>query len=187
MKFSMSTRGAGKKSENNRIRRAGNIPAILYGVKGEPQTFFLQGTEVEPFFRKLEKGMAATTVFELETDKGPVRAILKEIQRHRVSHDIIHLDFQEIQEDKPITVNVSIRLLGQMDCVGVKLGGFVRQVIRALKVQCLPKDLPKTLDLNVQPLGVGEVLRLRDIPLPEKVRPVAQMEQVAVVIAKKKG
>ena len=85
----------------------------------------------------------------------------------------------------PVTVNVPIQIQGTMECVGVKQGGFIRHVIRSLKVRCFPRDLPKEFILNVQNLDLAGVLRLSDIVIPERVKPLAKMNEVAVVIAKK--
>jgi large subunit ribosomal protein L25 len=90
-----------------------------------------------------------------------------------------------VDETAPFKVNVPIQIVGTADCVGVKLGGFMRQVIRSLKVSCLLKDLPDQFVLNVAGLGVGESMRLSHVALPERVKPLAKMNEIAVVIAKK--
>ena len=82
-------------------------------------------------------------------------------------------------------VNIPIQLVGVSECVGVKLGGFVRQVIRSLKVTCLSKDLPKEFTLDVRGMDIGHAKRLSDISMPSGVQPMAKMDEVAVVVAKK--
>jgi large subunit ribosomal protein L25 len=84
-----------------------------------------------------------------------------------------------------VTVNVPIQILGLADCVGIKLGGFLRQVIRSLKVSCLPKHIPQEFELDVRDLNVGQSKRLSDIAIPGTARPIGRMSEVAVVIAKK--
>lgn len=187
MKVSIFPREATKKSDAKKVRREGNIPAILYGASGAPRTLTVQGTEWAALLRGLPSQMLATTVFELEGDGQKVRAILKEVQYHPTTYAILHLDFVELFEDRPVEVNVPIQLAGVADCAGVKLGGFIRHVIRSMKVSCLPKHLPKQFVVDVRDMAIAEEKRLSDIALPEGVRPLARLQEVAVLIAKKAG
>ena len=75
--------------------------------------------------------------------------------------------------------------LGVADCVGVKMGGFMRQILRWVKVRCLPKDIPQKFVLDVSELGISQSKRLSDIVIPENIRPLAKMQEVAVLIAKR--
>jgi large subunit ribosomal protein L25 len=114
-----------------------------------------------------------------------LKAIVKDIHYHVASYAIEHIDFAILDPHREVTVNVPITILGLADCVGVKLGGFMRQVIRALKVSCLPKHIPKAFELDIRDLNVAQSKRLSDIAIPDSVRPLGRMNEVAVVIAKK--
>ena len=110
---------------------------------------------------------------------------MKDIQYNITSYDVIHLDFQEVSDKKRVSVNVPVHIVGGADSPGVKLGGVVRHVIRYLRVNCLPSQIPSELTINVSELEIGQTKRLRDIVLPEGVRPMAKMDEVVVVIAKR--
>lgn len=186
MKLSLFKRTPGKKSENKKIRREGNVPGILYGLKQEVQNIYIKGEELQAVFRTLKSGLLPTTVFTLEGEGKSCQAIVKDIHYHPVTYAPEHIDFVVLEANTPVNVNVPISLLGVAECPGVKLGGFLRQVIRTLKVHCLPKDLPQQFTLDVQDLQVAESKRLSDIVIPASVRPLAKsMNEVAVVIAKR--
>lgn len=186
MKLSLFKRAAGKKSENKRIRREGNVPGVLYGLKHEVQNIYIKGEELQAVFRTLPQGLLPTTVFTLDDGGKTCRAIVKDIHYHPTSYAVEHIDFVILEDKTPVNVNVPIIVLGAADCPGIKLGGFLRQVIRTLKVNCLPKDIPQQFSLDIQDLQIAESKRLSDIAIPSSVRPMAKsMNEVAIVIAKR--
>lgn len=186
MKLSYFSRTVGKKGEINRLRREGYIPAVVYGKNHTPEAIFIKKEEFDALSRQIRTGLMATKVMELHDEHGKhFKVLVKEIQYHRVTYAVEHIDFVAVSDKASITVNVPIQIQGLADCVGVKLGGFMRQVIRALKVSCHLKDIPEQFTLDIRELQVSQVKRLSDIALPEGVRPLAKMNEVAVVIAKK--
>lgn len=186
MKLKIKTRLAETKKEINTIRREGNIPAVLY-AKNEPNRLIeISGTEFHAHLRKLPEGSLPNTVFILEDEKGnTVKTLIKDIQYHVASYNILHLDFMQLVEELPVNVKVPIRFKGVADCVGVKLGGVIRQVMRHLKVRCLPKDIPHEFYLDVTKLTMNQSLRLASLKIPESVRPLSDLKEVAVTIAKR--
>lgn len=185
MKLSAFPRALGKKSEVNKIRREGDVPAVIYGRDQSVKTVFVKGDELQAILRNMKSGLLATTVFELHDGKHVTKVLVKDIQYHPVSYAVLHLDFLIIDEKTPVSVNVPIQIAGLAECAGVKLGGFMRQVIRSLKVECLPGDLPQEFTLDVTQLGLAQSMRLSDIVIPEGIKPLGKMNEVAVVIAKK--
>jgi large subunit ribosomal protein L25 len=189
MKLAVQKRTSGKKGENNKLRREGNIPAILYGMNGPGVPVQVKADEIKAILRNIKSGLLSTTVFEL-TEHGHGKnhkAIIKEIQYNVASYDVEHIDFAVVSEDKPVTVNVPILMAGVADCVGVKLGGFLRQVIRSVKVSCLPRHIPQGIVVDVREMNIGQSKTLADIPIPSTVKPVAKLTEVAVVVGKKAG
>jgi large subunit ribosomal protein L25 len=132
-------------------------------------------------------GTLSTTVFELEDGQKTHKAVIKEIQYHPVSYAVLHIDFAILSDKAPITLNVPIELAGTADCVGVKLGGFIRQTIRTIKVTCLPKYIPEKFVLDVRDLNIAQSKKLSDVVMSEHIRPKAKMDEVAVVVGKKAG
>lgn len=176
-----------KKGATNQIRREGNVPAVIYGFGRENEMITVSGSELQAILRNLKSGLLSTTLFELHDGKKVQKAIVKDIHYHRVSYAVTHIDFVAVQDNQPVTVNVPIQVEGAADCAGIKLGGFLRQVLRTLKVSCLPKDIPSEFVFDVRELNVGESKRLSDLPIPSSVRPLGRMNEVAVVIAKSKA
>lgn len=185
MKLSYFKRTTGKKGELNRLRREGKIPGVLYGKGHEDVSLYINKEEFDAVIRKTRQGLLSTVLFELHDGHKSHKALVKEVQYHRTTYAVEHIDFLLVSDQVPVTVNVPIQLAGVGDCVGVKLGGFVRHVIRNIKVSCLLKDLPQEFKLDVQEMQVAQVKRLSDLTIPAGVRPLARMNEVAVVIAKK--
>lgn len=182
MKLSVLER---KKGATGSLRREGKIPAVLYAPGMENELITVQKEEMQAVLRNMEKGLLGTTVFELHIGKTVHKAVVKEIQYHVTSYEIEHIDFLALNETKEVTLNVPIQLTGVADCVGVKLGGFIRQPIRTMKVACLPKHIPSSFKIDVKDLDLMQSRRLSDVPLPHGVKPLSVLSEVAVVIAKK--
>lgn len=187
MKLKVEKRITGKKGETNRLRREGHIPAVLYDSKGKGVAVSLKKDEFQAILRNMKQGLLSTTIFELALDEKLVKAIVKDVQYHVASYEIEHLDFLELAKGQPVTLSVPVLLTGAADCSGVKLGGFLRQVIRSLKVTCLPENIPQELSVDVRELSIAQSKRLSDIAIPANVRPRAKMDEVVVIVGKKAG
>lgn len=186
MKLKVKTRTAETKKEITRIRRDGNIPAVIYAKDQPNQLLEVDGHEFATHLRKMTQGSLPNTVFHLEDEKGEVQKVLvKEIQYHRTTYNILHLDFLKLMDKVPVNVKIPLRFVGAADCVGVKLGGVVRGVIRHLKVKCLPEHIPAEFNINVANMSINHSKRLSSIDLPSTVRPLQDLNDVAVVVAKR--
>ena len=185
MKLSISPRASERKSDTKKLRRQGQIPAIIYGIGQENKNVFFQLDEMQAILRQLRPGLLATTVFTLHEGDKTFKALVKEVQYHPASYAILHIDFVAVADAQEVTINIPIQISGMAECPGVKLGGFMRPVIRSLKARCLMKDIPQFLPLDVSTLEVGQSRTLATIVLPKGVRSLAKMNEVAVVIAKK--
>ncbi len=186
MKLKIKTRLAETKKEINTIRREGNIPAVLYAKNQPNRLIEISGAEFHTHLRKLPEGSLPNKVFVLEDEKGNTfKTLVKDIQYHVTTYDILHLDFMQLSEDALVNVKVPIRFKGVADCVGVKLGGVIRQVMRHLRVRCLPKDIPNEFYLDVTKLSMNQSMRIASLKIPESVRPLQDLKEVAVTIAKR--
>lgn len=186
MKLQTTPRAANKKSEVNRLRREGYIPAVLY-VKGkEGETIAVKKDEFDAFLRHVKSGHLPTTVFQLTDSKGHARrALIKDIQYDITTYNVTHLDFEELLDDQKVNVKIPIECIGAAESSGVKLGGVLRQVIRHVRVRCFPKDLPQYFELDVKELGLRGSKRLGDLDIPKNVRPLADLNEVVAVIVKR--
>jgi len=185
MKLAVKERAPEKKKDLKEIRREGDIPAVIYSSQGKPETLTVDGAEFATVLRDMKPGQLPTTVFTLTAGKKERRAIIKDVQYHLTTYRVSHIDFEELVENVPVSVKVPINCIGVMDCIGIKLGGFLRQVVRHVKVECLPHLIPTEFLVDVKDLGIRQSKRLKDLSMPKGVRPLASPEEVVVVIAKR--
>jgi large subunit ribosomal protein L25 len=186
MKLKIKTRLARTKKETNDIRRNGDIPAVLYAKSQSNRLIEVSGVEFLAHLRQMPKGNLPNTLFELVDEKGKsCKALVKEIQYHPTTYNVLHLDFVLLQDSLPVNVKVPLRFTGAADCVGVKLGGVLRTVIRHMKVRCLPEHIPHEFNIDVTEMGINHSKRLSAIELPENVKSLLDLNEVAVVIAKR--
>jgi large subunit ribosomal protein L25 len=184
MELTISKREKKNKSDINKIRREGNIPAVLYAPGKNSENVVVKGEEFLAVLRSIKPGHLATKTFTLKGEKEQHKAIVKDIQYDVTSYKIIHLDFQLVSDEGLVKVNVPIVYLGQEECAGVKLGGILHFVIRALPVECLAKDIPEEFTLDIRSLAIEESRRLSDLQIPKNVKPLKSLKEIAIVVAK---
>ncbi|MBO5787504.1 MAG: 50S ribosomal protein L25/general stress protein Ctc [Bacteroidaceae bacterium] len=145
----------GKKA-TNALRKAGLVPCNLYGVEKEAKAF---SVPVEGL-RKLVY-TPDIHIVNLEIDGKEVKAVMKDIQFHPVKDTILHVDFYQVTEDKPIIMAVPVKLEGLAD--GVRAGGKLVQVQRRLKVKAIYSAIPEILTVDVTSLGLGKSIKVGDL------------------------
>ncbi|MEY3042044.1 MAG: hypothetical protein RLZZ174_1126 [Pseudomonadota bacterium] len=155
------------KGASRRLRRLEKrVPGIIYGGDAAPQSVSLEARELAK-----AQGIEAfySQVLELQLGGSKVAAVVKDLQRHPARGDIMHIDFLRVQADQLLTVNLSLHLVGEEECVGVKAGGRLSQNMNEVTVTALPAALPEYLEIDVSGLEAGATLHLSDITLPEGV------------------
>ena len=140
------------------LRNAGAVPCVLYG--GNQAVHF--SADAAAFKSLVYTPNAHTVVIELEGKS--FNAILQDIQVHPVSDKILHIDFFQIQDDKEITMEVPVKVVGNSK--GVMAGGDLRMNNRKLKVRALPKNLPDYVEADITPLDMGNKLYVTKVPTP---------------------
>jgi large subunit ribosomal protein L25 len=163
--FNAAVRKDAGKGTARKLRAAGEIPAIIYGHKRQPQSLQLNA---HLFNRMLEKISYTTTVIELSIDGTMARTIIRELQRHPVKRDILHVDFQELVAGEKITVRVPLKFVGTPEGVRVG-GGILDEVMRELHITVDPSEIPNHIDVDVNALGVGKSMHVRDLTIPAGV------------------
>jgi large subunit ribosomal protein L25 len=144
----------GKKSSKE-LRKSGNVPCVIYG-KEKNIHFFAH----ENSFKNLVYTHAAHLV-KLNIDDKEYKAVLKDMQFHPVKDNILHADFIEIHDNKPVVINIPIKVSG--DSVGVIAGGKLSIKRRTLKVKGLADDLPETLPINITDLKIHEGIKVGEL------------------------
>ncbi|MFL1012410.1 50S ribosomal protein L25/general stress protein Ctc [Flavisericum labens] len=146
----------GKKA-TKALRNAGQVPCVLYG--GDKPVHF---SAPELAFSKLVYTANAHTVV-IELDNGTtLSAVLQDIQFHPVTDRILHVDFYQLFDDKEISLNIPVRLVGNSR--GVKNGGVLRKNNRKLRIKALPASLPDFIEIDITPLKIGDNVSVGDLP-----------------------
>ena len=155
------------KSASRRLRRSGRIPGTVYGAGKEPQSIALVHDDV---LHRLDQEAFYSSILTLNLDAQSEQVVVKDLQRHPYKLDILHIDFQRIDEKQKITMRVPLHFVNEDQCVGVKTdGGVVGHIMTELEISCLPGNLPEYIDVDMENLHVGESVHLSDIVLPEGV------------------
>ena len=157
------------KGASRRLRREqGVIPAVVYGGKTGPSSVTINHNDL---INMLEDDRVFASILSLEIDGKKEKVMLKDLQRHSFKNKLIHADFKRIIMSEPITVAVSVVLVG--DSIGCKEGGVMSQLITQVDVHALPTDIPQSIELDVTEVEVDGSLRLSDIKMPEKTELLA--------------
>jgi len=162
------------------LRRAGQIPAVLYGRKIEPVLLSVNTKDLEQILKKGSFGQFILNLVIQNGKKMTKPAIIKELQTHPVSGNLIHIDFYEVDMKRQIKVMVPVVTTGK--AVGIEEGGLLNIVRRELEVFCLPGDIPEAIELDISELGIGDSIHLEDVPLGENVEISADVNYTVVIV-----
>ena len=177
-------RGGRGKNEARRLRRAGQLPAVVYG--GESAEGVSVSVDPKALLKIFHSESGVNTLIALSVDGGQASQVLvKEFQIDPISHELLHVDFYKLAMDKALTVTVPVVLHGEP--VGVKQqGGLVDFIHREVQVECMPTEIPEHIDVDISDLEIGDGVRLRDVSSGVTWSPVSDAETLFVhVIAPK--
>jgi len=159
LNLTVSTRNETGRGSCRRLRAAGKIPAVVYGISGS-RNLVIGKTD----FIKLWKAMLGLNALIDLTEEGkdPVLTIMQEVERNPTTDQFQHIDFLEVSADKPITTHTSIHVIGESQ--GVKIdGGLLETHVHEIEINCLPDDLPEFIEIDVTELRTGSAIHIGDI------------------------
>jgi large subunit ribosomal protein L25 len=162
--------------EARKIRRSGRIPAVLYGRSGKAISIDLDALE----FANGIKNISESTIVKVEVDGKSYDAFVKDTQRNIVDGNILHVDFYEVESGIALRAKVSINLKG--NAIGVREGGVLEFPLHEIEVECLPKDLPERIEIDISTLGLNQSIHVRDIPLADTIRLISASDQVVALV-----
>jgi len=168
--FVAESRGQSGKSAARRARRAGNVPAVIYGGHGEPQMLLLNHNEV---IKHLAHEAVYSHVLGVNIDGKTERVVLKGVQRHPAKFQVLHMDFLRVTMSEALKVHVPLHFVNEQASIGGKKGGIVTHAMIDVEVSCLPAALPDYIEVDLSGLDIGESAHLSDIVLPAGVEIVA--------------
>lgn len=182
VKLKVQSRAGVGRSAVNQIKAQGLIPAVIYGAKTTPQPLQVSAREIS---KLLAHAVGENILVDLEVeDNGSVTnrmALIKDVQHQAIGGAVIHVDFNEVDMNEKIRATIPVEPSGE--AVGVKAGGILEQSVRSLHVECLPKDLPETISIDVSALNVGDAIHVKDLQLPEGVVALDEAELTVLHVA----
>ena len=171
-------RSVAKRSAVKKLRSSGRVPAVIYGQK-EPQKLEIGIKDIQDV---IHKAHSEILLLDLAVNGSKHLALVKEIQHHPLTGQILHVDLHEVAENQKVTASVPVEPSGE--AVGVKTGGGVLEhVLFNIKVRATPKNLPEVILVDVSALEIGKSISLSEIKLPEGVEVVGKKEIVVFSVA----
>ena len=167
-----------------KLRASGRIPAILYGHTFDALLLSIDEKDFKALVR-FNKGLHGLFELKIEGVKdGEHTVVFKEVQRDPIKDDILHVDFQKIRKGEELTADVSLHFVG--DPIGVKAGGILQHYLYKVTVQCLPKDLPDFIEVDISELDIKDNVRIHDLEVMEGVKYVNSPEEIVAAVTPKR-
>jgi large subunit ribosomal protein L25 len=183
VQLKVKTRSESGKGSAKRMRGTGMIPAVVYGPHTQPLSLSISEDELD---KALGHATGENVLVDLLVEGGGDAknrlALIQEVQHHPYEDTVLHVDFRELSATEKFKTVVPVRAVGEPS--GVKNGGGVLEfVMRELHVECLPKDLPDVIEVNVEKMEIGESVHVGDIPAPSGVSLLDQKDQAVFIVA----
>ncbi len=177
--FNATAREGTGKGAARTLRSQGQVPAVIYGHGREPQPLSLNARDLDKLLGRIQ---AESTVIEVTVGGQTSKTLIREIQRHPIRRQILHVDFQALVAGEKVTVSIPIVLNGIPE--GVRLeGGVLDQTLRELEIKVDPSAIPDHVELDVTNMVIGDSLHVSDIKLPEGVEVLDDPETSVAVLA----
>lgn len=168
------------KHQARRMRREGKIPAVLYGPKVQPVPLELNKKE----FSTRVAGLEGSHLVRLKSPSSELAekvALVKEMQYHPITGEVIHADFYEVDLTATIQVAVPLHFVGK--AAGVVRGGILQPIVREIEVECLPLDIPEFFNVDVTALDIGDSVHIEELAMPEGITAVYESNFALVTVA----
>lgn len=162
-----------------RLRGAGRLPGVVYGADKDPVSV---AVDVHDFEQILHHHASESMIINIAVEgEGDMSVLVKDVQHHPVTSELVHVDFMRVEADRPIHVDIEIELVG--DAAGVKIGGLLDQVMHTIGVECLPADLVEKFEVNVSELAIGQSLHVSDLNLGAKYKVLVDPAAIVVSVS----
>lgn len=166
-------------SNSRRLRKAGSLPGVVYGEGKEATPVQIETHALEQL---LHHHTSETVLVDIEVEgEGTVSVLVKDVQHHPVTSELVHVDLQKVSADKPIQVEIALKVVGE--AVGVKTGGILDLIMHSLAVECLPGDLVESIEIDVSEMEIGNTLHVSDVTLAPRLKLLSDPEAIVVSVA----
>src|SRR5438477_7785639 len=175
VKLTAERRTAIGRSAVRKLKAAGSVPAVMYGSKDKPEALQVSRRDINAL---LSHAAGENILVEVEIAGKTKLALVQEVQHAPLGGAVLHVDFHAVSQDEVIQADVPLEPVGTAN--GVKnMGGLLEQNLRSLAIECLPRDLPDVIRVDVSPLDIGDSIHVRDIALPAGVTTKTQADLTA--------
>lgn len=165
----------------NQLRLAGRVPTVIYGQKRVAQSLELTQKDLD---RVISHSASENILVDLEVAGDTPRkclALVQDVQHDPLTGVVLHVDFHEVAPDEKVTLTVPVETVGSP--IGVKNGGVLEHVLFKLRLRGLPADLPLVLEVDVTNLDLGQVVHLREVPLPAGVEALGDPDVPVIAVS----
>ncbi len=179
-----SARSEGGKGVARKLRSIGLIPAVAYGEGKAATSLALDPAQLRAL-RKTHLGWNHPVRIEIEGGEDIPLALLRDVQRHPISGELLHADFRTVRPTSEVVLRIPLRLQGR--AVGQEIGGLISTPRRDVKLACLPDCIPVEVPVDITPLEIGDKIMLDELTLPEGCRAVEETFSVASCVGRRGG
>lgn len=179
LEIQVDAREPGSKHKARRLRRGGKIPAILYGPRTQPLPLEID----TKLFSSRVAGLEGSHLVRLKSASTALAdkvALVKEVQYHPITGEVVHTDLYEVDLTATIQVHVPLHFVGKAQ--GVVRGGILQPVVREIEVECLPLDIPEFFNVEVSGLDIGDSVHIEDLPMPTGVSAIYESNFALVTV-----
>lgn len=177
VKLSAEPREGAGKGVARKVRAQGRVPAVLYGPNLEAHHLTVDAREL---WHALHTDAGTNVLINLSLDGESYLTMPREVQRDIVRGTLLHVDFLRIRRDVAIQVDVPIHLVGES--VGVKEGGVVEHHLWELRLECLPAQVPESIEADISSLGIGDSLHVSDLRVPQHFTVITPEDETIVSV-----
>jgi len=165
-----------------KLRKRKNLPAVLYGPHIKKNLLLeIEINELKTFFSLVSGKQKIITLNLVNKNVNKQReVIVKDFQEDRLKGELQHIDFYEITKGEKVTTTVPLSFVGKAE--GEKVGGIVEHLLREVEIECLPKDIPQTVEVDVTPLGIGDSFYVKDLKISSDIKVVTHPDEKMVSI-----
>ena len=160
------------------MRREGLVPAVIYGAGSENENVKV---DAKVFFDLLHHSASESILVNLDIEGKKRLALIQDVQHNSLTNEIVHVDFLAVNENELITAVIPVEAVGT--AAGVKAGGILDVQLHDLEIQCLPKDLPEIIEVDVTELKLGNALHIGEVTFPDGVKPTLNDDVVVAIVS----
>ena len=159
---------------SRRLRGGGRVPGIIYGVGTDARNVEV---DHQLLLRQLQRESFHASILDLTLDGEKMQVLLRAYQMHPWKQQVLHVDFQRVDKNRKIHVQVPVHFINAEVCPGVKTaGGVVQHAMNEIDIQCLPDDLPAFIEIDLVNMELNQTMHVNEIPMPKGVEPVSKLK-----------